>query len=90
MALEQFSLVLVRRGGTGPDQRYRRLSDDNSSTSGLIKSFYAGDLTEVGCPMSRFFCETWESADLGHPPLGNSAAQDLPPSNSMPHLLTLV
>ena len=75
MALEQFSLVLVRRGGTSPIRRYRRLSDDNSSTSGLIKSFYAGDLTEVRVPTVSLLCETWESADLGHPPLGNSAAK---------------
>ena len=23
---------------------------------------------EMGCPMSRRFCETWECADVGHPP----------------------
>jgi hypothetical protein len=37
VALEQFSLVLMWRGGTGEDQRYRHTSDESQTAGGVIE-----------------------------------------------------
>ena len=60
--LEQFSLVPALRGEPGEGQRYRHFSDESQTAGGVIELRFMPDVLiwvlNLGCPMSRFLCET--------------------------------